>query len=873
MGRHSDIHSLLWASTGDDAGFGEQNNANVLSLYSEIGPGERIALSKVAVEHYERHNRPLRLAVDISIWSFQNQAALGGKNPELRTLYYRLIRLLSLCIQPLFVFDGPNKPPFKRGVKVNPNGAAYFYQDTKDLLSLFGFPIHQAPGEAEAECALLQRNGIVDAVLSEDVDTLMFGCDMHIRNWSSASTKGKTPTHVDLYRAKATKANSGLDREGMVLVAMMSGGDYLPGGIKGCGVKTACEAARGGFGTELCKLAEDDDEALDKWRDWLKHEIATNEGGYFERSKKALVIPDDFPDRTVLSYYTHPVTSSTEELQLVSQELRWDEDVNILQLRLFVAEKLGWDGLSGAQKFIRTFAPAFLIHQLRKRAGVGHADLAHQELEEKRLIKMIEGRRQHFETGNTPELRIGFVPTDLVKLNLDEERVISDKEMSTDSDIDERRSDGGSRSVPQSPRKQRVSPPYDPSQVQRLWVLESFVKIGVPLMAETWEESLRGPKLTASKAKGGTAISKISKPKSKVTDSGMKRGALDGFMKTSKPGVPRSPVISMVNREKPRDDDGHSKKGLDSSITKKPGFELAGKERTNNDAVRKKSTGSKKSAGVITTSASTNGNTHESDNPWTKSKRPLDTFNVKLPPGTRYSALGIYSPDHGPGLSVSNFSHVDRDLSQTDASLLKYPTRATKHARPTSNSSIDQPDRSRGRRKPGIDDEDRAVLGKAVINQDTTTADESEPTSSVQKLKQQRPRSRVDSLERAATPTASRKVPRNDPEKQSSNALLTSLVAQEVNRVLDLQQPASPAASPAPSLDSLPSPSLLFSPKPTQATRRSSVSPSPAKAPRKPKGLIMVRDSLPGAWRDVKPEEVAAKANKVMASVEVVDLT
>lgn len=48
-------------------------------IYGEIGPGERIALSKLAIEKYEDTGRPLRIAVDISIWQFQIQAGQGEK--------------------------------------------------------------------------------------------------------------------------------------------------------------------------------------------------------------------------------------------------------------------------------------------------------------------------------------------------------------------------------------------------------------------------------------------------------------------------------------------------------------------------------------------------------------------------------------------------------------------------------------------------------------------------------------------------------------------------------------------------------------------------------------------------------------------------
>ena len=46
-------------------------------IYHEIGNGERIALSKLATEKIDSTGRPLRIAVDISIWSFQIQSGKG----------------------------------------------------------------------------------------------------------------------------------------------------------------------------------------------------------------------------------------------------------------------------------------------------------------------------------------------------------------------------------------------------------------------------------------------------------------------------------------------------------------------------------------------------------------------------------------------------------------------------------------------------------------------------------------------------------------------------------------------------------------------------------------------------------------------------
>ena len=141
--------------------------SDCLRILKEIGKGERIALSKLAVEHLERTGRPFRIAIDAAIWQFQNQAGQGGANPALRTLFYRLIRLLALPIHPIFVYDGKNKPLTKRNRTVSRYGVHLNDDASKKLVQAFRYPHHTAPGEAEAECAMLQRHGVVDAVMSQ----------------------------------------------------------------------------------------------------------------------------------------------------------------------------------------------------------------------------------------------------------------------------------------------------------------------------------------------------------------------------------------------------------------------------------------------------------------------------------------------------------------------------------------------------------------------------------------------------------------------------------------------------------------------------------------------------------------------------------
>ncbi|KAL8778782.1 MAG: hypothetical protein Q9213_007246 [Squamulea squamosa] len=650
---------------------GSENTASLVydtltgnSIYKEIGPGERVALSKLAVEHFEKHGRPMRIAIDASIWHFQTQSGKGGSNPALRTLYYRLLRLLSLSVRPLFVFDGPNKPPFKRNAKTGTQSAALPNFITKQLLQLFGFPYHTAPGEAEAECALLQKEGIVDAVLSEDVDTMMFGCTVHLRNWSSENVRGnKTPTHVNLYKAEVTKqGKSSLDSEGMILIALMSGGDYIPAGIPGCGIKTACEAARAGFGSGLCKLNRHDSIGFNQWRERLEYELRVNESGFFRARHKTLAaaIPGTFPDRTVLRYYTNPAVSRPDQVVRLRDEIRWEGSIDVSGLRQFVAEAFEWLNLSGARRFVRGLAPAMLVVQLCARYNMSHNndDLSAQEAQEAKIVTALCGRRSHFITDAVSELRIAYTPIDIVGLDLEAEPPdnepfnLGDSENEVE-DIDE------PRSRSRSPTK-RGGPTYDPTMPEKTWILESYVKFGIPLMVENWEEAQRNPKKFATlKAKERAALSK-SRKKQEV----MKLGAMHAFVKTMKPGIDHSKPAKILNLPLDISVPLVTAASVTKTVTS-PSKRVAKKPQTTEQSAP--SIPKKPSSTRISISSPRKSSLaiDQSVNPWTLAKRPPDTLNTKLPRGARFSALGIYgsSTPSTPSSSARKLNAIDMESS------------------------------------------------------------------------------------------------------------------------------------------------------------------------------------------------------------------
>ncbi|RBQ88882.1 hypothetical protein VDGD_04066 [Verticillium dahliae] len=404
----------------------------------------------------------------------------------------------------------------------------------KRLIRLFGFPIHQAPGEAEAECALLQQEGLVDAVLSEDVDTIMFGCSRTFRNWSAEGSRGgKSPTHVTVYDTnEQSLIASGLDRHGMVLVALMSGGDYLPEGVPGCGLKLACEVARAGFGKSLCSLKAADKAGMDDWRANLTHELRTNENKFFRTKHKAIVIPDNFPDVKVLRFYTHPAVSSKAAVENLFGSVEWSRPVDIGGLRRFTDEVFDWTNRPGAVKLIKVLSPNLLAQKLFARYDHTTQSLESHSLEslarqETVLVQRISARRSHFSTDGIPELRVSHVPADIVPLDLSQE---SDEVAETGRQGLALNSDDEFEVVVPSNNDVEARKTFDPTAAQAVWLPESLVKLGVPLSVEDWEERQRAKKNV-------TTASNLAKQRRKKTagnDTNKAPNTLDQWVKSTK---------------------------------------------------------------------------------------------------------------------------------------------------------------------------------------------------------------------------------------------------------------------------------------------------------------------------------------------------
>ncbi|RDB19153.1 Flap endonuclease GEN 1 [Hypsizygus marmoreus] len=315
------------------------------------------SLSETAVrEGFESRKHDtgfLVVGVDASTWLYECQAALNvrgrthsraGQNPELRTLFQRLSILSRIPVSLVFVFDGPARPTSKcnKHVYSTPHWLTSYF---REFIEAFGFYVHDAPGEAEAELASLNASNIIDFVLTSDNDVFVFGATHVIR---SPQDKKKRDC-VDIYVMGSVGVKSAFTHAGFFLIAVLVGGDYDLVGLHGCGPSTACALASTPLARSLLHAATSlSDQELDRflvdWREHLRHELSEDPNGVLKRRHQSLAsaIPNSFPNPKVLRLYAKPAVTSL--MCGLAPSAQWTKPGNLDLARIItlVEHRFGW---------------------------------------------------------------------------------------------------------------------------------------------------------------------------------------------------------------------------------------------------------------------------------------------------------------------------------------------------------------------------------------------------------------------------------------------------------------------------------------------------------------------------------------------------
>ncbi|CDW80730.1 flap endonuclease 1-like [Stylonychia lemnae] len=235
----------------------------------------------------------------------------GNLTGHLVGMFHRTIQFLENGIKPIWVFDG--KPPdLKSKVletrkeqkeKATEEKKAFLetgdlegakrmagrsvkvtwdmMRDAKKLLRLMGCPVVEAPGEAEAQCAVIVKNGQAFATASEDMDALTFGTKVLLRGFNS---KKEPIIQIEL---DEVLEGFNMNQDQFIDLCILCGCDYTTN-ITGVGPVKAYKyiSEQGGVIENVLKKIEKENNYP-----WKKKKYHIPENFYYKEARELFKVP------------------------------------------------------------------------------------------------------------------------------------------------------------------------------------------------------------------------------------------------------------------------------------------------------------------------------------------------------------------------------------------------------------------------------------------------------------------------------------------------------------------------------------------------------------------------------------------------------
>ena len=359
-----------------------------------------------------------------------------------------------------------------------------------------------------------------------------------------------------------------LTRGGLILIGLLSGGDYHPAGLSRCGPGTAHGLAKCGLGDELLEASESLTRAelaefLTTWRESLRNELRTNSRGHLDSKKPSLAkaVPDSFPDIDILLSYTNPITSATDVgARRTHTPPRWEREPDLAKIAHMCELHFEW-GLKDIiiKRFRTVLWPSIVLRALRRSAlaavtetvakppstpvkekgthqdvmgtpskllarhfssmGLGGDGVEDGDDGLGDLIVKIHNSRTHAYTDGILEYRLEIAPAQLVRLASAGVQGLRkpadttyDVQPSESEDSDDLDGEGGTNKK----KKRRGGPPPEPDSHLRVWMPACMVHLARPDLVNQYEAALEAKR--AKKSSKGTrarAKAKSTLPSSK----------------------------------------------------------------------------------------------------------------------------------------------------------------------------------------------------------------------------------------------------------------------------------------------------------------------------------------------------------------------
>lgn len=224
---------------------------NLIKLIQKYSPN---SIEHKKIDAYK--NKRIGIDINLLIYKMIYAIRLNGydiKNDNIivthiYTFLQKVKGFKKYNIKPIFVFDG-DMPTFKSNTLEKRNNIGnilkqkydnattdferkkYYYMKSKitdreiddiiTLINIFGYKIIFPPYEADCQLAYLQKQGLIDYVASDDMDLLVFGSGVLLKNFTVSNTKYITEINL-----KQVLVDLKISYDQFVEICMLMGCDY-----------------------------------------------------------------------------------------------------------------------------------------------------------------------------------------------------------------------------------------------------------------------------------------------------------------------------------------------------------------------------------------------------------------------------------------------------------------------------------------------------------------------------------------------------------------------------------------------------------------------------------------------------------------------
>lgn len=397
--------------------------------FEDLNAESVLSIREFSRRFWAEYGRAPLVCLDMSHHIMQVSTEGKSRNEGVAHLliFKRLLAYLKVGLNLVCVFDGPLAEAKRRHTHAAQASQARQFGPmalyAKNLCEALKLASIDAPNEAEALCAWLQRQGHVDIVFSGDADVLANGAT-HVMRFTPAgylNQSGSGPGNAEERLVQVYKLHEDQAPQ-FALMALILGNDWEDG-IAKVGKKTALAAVhpRTGLVQRLVDIAAMpagilQEQERQKWHADFVEELRTNKSKWFSR-KCAMPIPNSFPSLEMFAKLLNPSTYYANQITTACDGARTPLNVNKLSNNKSTLFDMWTQNCPGFRRAVRTasedksekafksaLAPAVLAILLFTNSEVA-GGMEYKAVKNQKDVEVVRG--SYVGSNFTPEFFVG----------------------------------------------------------------------------------------------------------------------------------------------------------------------------------------------------------------------------------------------------------------------------------------------------------------------------------------------------------------------------------------------------------------------------------------------------------------------------------